>query len=320
MFDIQKMYQKLDATKKTFVRNEKAFRFPAGNTDIVLLQGWNPNDRETFFREYGAHFIKQNGKVVAFYPCDAIINNAPCPICQAITSARSMTNDDEVLKNLREASSNRSFLVNAIVLKSDNPNPQVVEFSKTAFEQLIESISAWGAKVFDTQSPMVLRITRSGTGFDTKYMVTVTPDQFNLPAGTMDNLVNLDDYVDQASDKLLNKAKMALTASVPALATATLAAPATTHAPRLVGNNGTIATPEPEVETFDAPWEGTSMAQATQAVQAQPAQPQPVQPQPVHQPMNAQPVQVVQPAPQPASDPVNIDSDIDSLIGRLLDV
>ena len=308
--NFETLKQKLAQAKKELVRNEKPVKPSMGATDIVLLPGWNPERREIFWREFGGHYIKQGNKVVAFYPCDDVIYNQPCPVCQKLAEAARLATDDATMQAIREARSGHEYLVNAIVLNTENKNPVVFSLSKTAFEQLIDTISAWSEAVFDEKNPMVVRINRSGTGFDTRYTVTCINQHYPLDPSVMSKLIDLDKYVDQKTESALQK-------SVAAIASLTganmLSAPAQMQAPAL-----------PTADTFDSPEAGVAVSY----VAPQPVQPvaQPVAPQP---PIAAQPIQTqayVAPQPAPAQPvaqaapqaaPVQIDSDMEELLKQL---
>lgn len=322
--DTTSLLAKLAQAKKELVRNERPVKPGMGTTDIVLLPGWNSAHREVFWREFGGHYIKQGNKVLAFYPCDEVINNKPCPVCQKLAEAASMTTDDATLQLIREARSGREFLMNAIVVNSQNQNPVVFSLSKTAFEQMIDVITAWSTAVFDEKAPMIIRINRTGTGYDTRYTVTIVNQQYPLPPDVMSKVVDLDKYVDQKTDTLLQKSMNAIasfTGVSPAL-------PMAQPAPQALPNN-----------TFDSPADGT----VWEAPQPMMAQPQPVQPamvqpvapkpdgvmaQPMQPPVASQPIYaapqppaqpMVQPMTPPVQpqQPVQVDSDMEELLRQL---
>ena len=123
----------------------------------------------SFWREFGAHYIKGvDGKVASFYPCDDVIYQKPCPVCQALAQASRATHDEGTLEQIKQCRANKQYLVNAIVIGENNNDPVVFSLSKTAFEQLINVIGSWAPAVFEPTKPQVIQIDRSGTGFDTK--------------------------------------------------------------------------------------------------------------------------------------------------------
>ena len=315
--DMQKLMAKINAKKKELVKNERPATPKPGTNKIVLLPGWNPVEPEIFWREYGAHYIKDaTNKTAAFYPCDEVIYGTECPVCKALAQASRMTNDDATLDMIKRARAGRQFLVNAIVIGENGNAPTPYALSKTAFESIMNVIGAWGSAIFDPQNPQVIQIDRNGTGFDTRYMVTVTPEKFPLPPDTMSKVRNLDDYVNQRSETLAKKAVFA----IGGLAGASAAmlgwneaeaprpqiaqAPAQTSAPAYAAPQ-----PAPQTQTYVPP--------------AQPVQPAPA-PQPSPAPMwtpppasypTAQPVQNAAPASAPQSVP--LDAEMQSLLDSL---
>ena len=314
--DTKSLLAKLAQAKKELVRNEKPVKPQMGETKIVLLPGWNPEHREVFWREFGGHYIKQGNKVVAFYPCDEVINNQPCPICQKLAEAASMTTDDATLHLIREARAGREFLMNAIIIGGESKNPVILSLSRSAFEQMIDVIAAWSDAVFDEKQPMIIQINRSGTGFETRYTTTIINERYTLPADIMSKLIDLDKYVDQKTDSMLQKSMNAIASfsgASAALPMSAQPAQALTH------------------DTFDSPADGTPWETTTVATQPQPDTIQRVAPQPMQmaQPVPPQPAQPiytsVQPAPQPtpqpqpapAQKPVQVDSDMEELLAQL---
>lgn len=259
MMNFESLKAKLAAKNKEFQTRERPVTPKTGDTSIVLMPGWNPENREVFWREFGGHYIRGNdGKVGAFYPCDSVIYNKPCPICAMLRKASSMTTDQAVLDQIKQMNANTVYLVNAIVLGENGNEPVIFQLSKTAFEQLLNTIGAWMQAVFDEQNPQVLCIKRSGTGFDTKYLVSVTPEKFALKPDTYNKLKNLDDYVNQKTDALMQKTANAISSTL----------------------GVTMALPAPAV--------AAPMVAAQPQVQAQPVYQQaPVTPAPTYQTMNA---------------------------------
>lgn len=211
--DYAKLLAKIQAKKKEFIKNEKPVGVKPGINKIILMPGWNKDAPEVFWREFGAHYIKDagTGKVAAYYPCDNVIyGRDDCPVCMALAQASRMTNDDATLELIKQARAGTQFLINAILIGENNNAPVIMALSKTAFEQLMNIILSWGNAIFDPAQPQVIQIDRSGTGFDTRYLVSVTPEKFTLPADTMSKVRNLDDYVNQRTEALAKKATAAI--------------------------------------------------------------------------------------------------------------
>ena len=279
--NLEALMAKIAETKKSFVKNEKPFSPKIGETKFVLLAGWNPAHEEVFWREFGGHYVRdRGGKVVAFYPCDEVINGQPCPICNALRQAADSCHDDATLDLIKQARASRQYLVNAIVIGENNNNPIVMSLSKSAFEQLINVIGAWGQVVFDKNNPQLLQITRTGTGFETKYLASVLPERFTLPHDIYSKIKDLDKYVDQRTDQLQQKALNAVSNLTGIAYSAPHSAPAV-------------------AQIASAPTQQV----APQTVASAPAKPAPAAP-----------------APAPASEPIDqfpMDSDMSALMDEL---
>lgn len=247
MMDMNKLMEKLNNKKRELVKNEKPVSAKLGTTRIVLLPGWNATQPEVFWHEFGAHYIKDNtGKTVAYYPCDDVIYGRECPVCKALAQAAHATTDEQTLEQIKQCRAGTQFLVNVIVIGEYNNTPVVFSLSKTAFEQLINVVGSWGMAVFDPQNPQIIQIDRSGTGFDTKYMVTVTPEKFQLPADTLTKLKNLDEYVNQRSENLVNKSVMAIS-NLTGASLSVGYTPTPTQAPAPQIAQMPVSTPQPSV-------------------------------------------------------------------------
>lgn len=291
MLNFDMLKAKIANKTKEFDKRERPVVPKPGDTSIVLMPGWKADAREVFWHEFGGHYIRSNdGKVSAFYPCDNAIYNKPCPICAMLRKASAMTTDQAVLDQIKQMNANTVYLVNAIVLGENNNEPVVFQLSKTAFEQLLNTIGSWAQAVFDEQNPQVLTIKRSGTGFDTKYLVSVSPEKFTLKPDTYSKLHNLDDYVNQRTDALMQKTANAISATLGvsmALPAPTVAAPAPAiQAPAMAQPVAPVAPAqvvEPQIQHADLPATGTPVAGAA--------------------PWEAQPQPVAQPAPAPQAAP-----------------
>lgn len=278
MLNFEALKAKIANKTKEFDKRERPVVPKSGDTSIILLPGWKPESREVFWHEFGGHYIRDNaGKVSAFYPCDSAIYNKPCPICEMLRKASAATTDQATLDQIKQMNSNTVYLVNAIVLGENNNEPVVFQLSKTAFEQLLQTISVWMQSVFDEKNPQVICIKRSGTGFDTKYFVSMAPEKFALKQDTYSKMHNLDDYVNQRTDALMQKTANAISATLGvsmALPAPTVAAPAI--AAPVMAQPQPVAQPapqvvEPQIQHADLPATGTPVAGA--APWEAPAQP-----------------------------------------------
>lgn len=183
-----------------------------GDNRMVLLGAWE--DGGPFWQDFAQHFIKDapNGKPIAVYVCNSETFGEPCAVCQGLSELQRTVgaSNPAVAELLKEARGGKQFLVNVLALDSDKPDePQVLQLSKTAFDQLLTALGDWAEQVFDPTSPQIINIHRSGTtAKDTRYTVQVTPKKhvFKKPVKP----INLAKYVDQRNEEGEKKALNAL--------------------------------------------------------------------------------------------------------------
>lgn len=176
-----------------------------GLNRYVILPGWNPVDRETFFHDYGEHWVKNpfekneatgNWKVVAKVVCEAKTRNGFCPVCQALREALdNCRNDGERNQLKREFGTSQRYLLNVLALDSETPNePQILAIGSMAFDMLLDILSKWSSQIFNESNPQIVTITRQGEGIGTNYLVSIDPSTYPLPAGTYEKLHDLDKF------------------------------------------------------------------------------------------------------------------------------
>ena len=203
--DLSKLQNILNKKKAERARNDVKVLTPKkGTSRFVLLPGWNPVDRETFWHDYGEHWCKDLSKanakgqpqIVAKVICNNKTFGTPCPICEALGEAISNCATDEQKKALvSNFGSVQRYLINVLALDSETPNePQILMIGGRAFDQLVEQVGKWSKQLFDDTNPQVFSITRSGEGFDTTYVVSINPETYPIPAGTKEKIHDLDAY------------------------------------------------------------------------------------------------------------------------------
>lgn len=270
-----------------------------GLNRYVVLPGWNPVDRETFFHDYGEHWVKNpfekneatgNWKVVAKVVCEAKTRNAPCPICQALREALDNCRNDQERNQLkREFGTSQRYLLNVLALDSETPNePQILAIGSMAFDMLLDILSKWSSQIFNEANPQIVTITRQGEGIGTNYLVSIDPSTYPLPAGTYEKLHDLDKFCAPTNAETLARALPVFKAfgvEVNHLLPAPVRGTVVGETPALPVFNQTT----PEIETV-----------TPEVVVSAPATP-------------AQPAV----APTSASAPVGIDTDLDSMLAGL---
>jgi hypothetical protein len=216
---MKKKNQEIDAKKASGM---KTWKPPMGKSKIRILPSWRDPSREKeaetgipeqFWHDYGQHFVKteKNGKVHAVHVCMDKTYGEPCDICQAIGTSIKQCDDDDLVEILKESNSQQKFLMNVLVQSDKNlTDPVVMEIGATIFNALSECIIDYAGDDVDALSLTEgtdFTITRSGSGFDTKYVVTPAPKSTVVDEAMLTKLTNLDNVVNQANE---TKKKQAL--------------------------------------------------------------------------------------------------------------
>ncbi|MFT4064376.1 hypothetical protein [Paraburkholderia sp.] len=202
----------MKSKKAALKPKEKTVKPRPGTNRIVVLPGWRKGEEQVFFHEWGQHFIKNAaGEIQAVIPCAEATFGKPCSACESLNRAMRVTEDDETVELLKGAKSKQGFVLNALDL--DGPtkdDPVIYELGKSAFTQLVDTIEEWGEKIFDAEKPQIIVIQRDGKGLNTKYTVQPSPKGYDLPAGTLSKLHNLDEYVAQENEEQTRRALSAI--------------------------------------------------------------------------------------------------------------
>jgi hypothetical protein len=210
--DTSKLMALMKQKKAALKPKEKTVKPRPGANRLVILGGWRKEDPETFFHEWGQHFIKNAaGEIQAVIPCNEATFGKPCQACAGLNSAMRVTTDDETVELLKQAKSKQGFVLN--VLDLDGPtkeDPVIYELGKSAFTQLVDTIEEWGPQMFDAETPQIVVIQRDGKGLNTKYSVQISPKKHALAAGTQAKLHNLDEYVAQENEEQTRRALSAI--------------------------------------------------------------------------------------------------------------
>lgn len=206
--DFSKLQAKVAGIKQSMAKKDKTLKPQPGQNRYIILPGWRAEDRETFFHKFGQHFIKNEaGEIQAVYPCLESTYEQPCPVCSGLAQAMKGAPDDATIELLKSARGSSSFLINVLALDTtEQTTPQILEVRPTVFKGITDAISEWGEQIFDAETPQIIVISREGTGMNTKYSVQVSPKKVKMPAGVIDKLHNLDEYVKQTSEEQERKA------------------------------------------------------------------------------------------------------------------
>lgn len=212
--DLIKAKQKKISDKKAgSVRTHK----PAiGSNTYRLLPGFDPNNRNQCWQDFGMHWIKKEigGKPVAVHLCEAKTHEEACDICAAIGQAMASSQNDEQVALLKEANSSQRYLLNALHLNGESPNePIVLEVGTMVFEAIAEIIGEYG-EITDLEEGTNIKIKRDGTGIDTSYTVTTAAKKTVVKKEVLDRLHNLAALVEGQRDATKHQASLTNIASI----------------------------------------------------------------------------------------------------------
>lgn len=243
----QSLMELLAAKRASMKKVDKTTKLKTGANRVRLAPGWRSIDKdgkkiagsdETFWHEYGQHFVKDAAdQLQAVYLCTHATYDQPCEVCAALAVAGRAAGDDETQKVLAEAKANRSTLVGAFMLDSAEPNtPVILELKYGIFSKVVAIIEEWEGSPLDPDAGQIIVMTREGAGMLTKYDAQVSPKTHKIPQASLAKLHNLDEYVKQESEEQKRKAISAVNsivgvgftaggADVPTTSTARLAAP-----------------------------------------------------------------------------------------------
>lgn len=217
--DASKLQNFLNAQKARAMRGTqnttRFLKLKNGESRFVILPGWNPEAREAFAHPYGAHWYtipgmtsKKGGDVWGAYVCNEKTHDQPCEFCKMVREATSaIQSDEEAGEFRRKWMAQQTYLLNVLALDSETPDqPQVLQVCKTVFEQLMNTIAQWGARIFDENNPQVLVIKRQKNGpVKVDYSVMIAPETVSMPHGVLDKLIDLDAACASGGEESLRK-------------------------------------------------------------------------------------------------------------------
>lgn len=238
-----------DIQAKTGQR-EDMLRVPTGKHKFRILPAHPSKGEEAeFWADFGQHFIKSeeknergNHKVKAVYVCVDKTFGKHCDLCSSIESLMPQAVTDEQMELLEESKCNRAeVLVNCLHLTGDKPTvPQVLQLTPTTFEFILGMIDEYG-DITSLSEGVDLVIERSGSGLNTKYSVMPAAKSAPVPAAVLEQMTDLQDFVQQEHEENLTRAIGALNSTVGLI---DYAPKAVTHKATKAIGTSTAATPK----------------------------------------------------------------------------
>jgi hypothetical protein len=213
-------------------RRARTVKATQGKNRFRILPGWRDNGDETFWHDFGQHFVKtESGELRAVYICTARTYGRSCEICDAIARGMSNAHSDGLIKALGEAKAKLRVLVNALHIDGDDPTtPIILELTSTTFEKVLDVMSEYD-DMLDPKVGSDIIINRTGAGLNTEYSVVVGRNSKPVPAAALKALPNLDEYVAQEYDEGRNKALSQVAQVSGLMPAAALSSPHVVNAP-----------------------------------------------------------------------------------------
>jgi hypothetical protein len=201
-----------NAQKQTAMMN--SYRFKNGATRIRILPGWDKENPELFYHDFGQHWIKDfEGNVITTVGDSYTTYGRECEVRNAIEAAMRAAPTDEHKSKLKEMLAKPRILVNALILDDkdvSSTEPVLVEFSSTQFDQILAHmqfiLEETGDSMINIEKGYDITIEKEGKGLSTKYNFIVSRKATNVPFSSLDKLINLETYVQSQFAAKMQKA------------------------------------------------------------------------------------------------------------------
>lgn len=224
-----KLREKLAAKKKAIQASSgqraDVLRIPMGKHKFRILPAHPKKGEDApFWADFGLHYIKSEekdatsgrNKVKAVYVCVDKTFDKPCDVCAAIEEAARHATTDDQLELIEDAKCKRAeVLVNVLHRSSSDKAgvPQIMQMTPTTFEKVIDIMEEY-PDMLSLSEGVDLVITREGTGLNTKYTVMPAAKSAPVDASILDQMADLEDFVQQEHDEGLKKALNAVNSTV----------------------------------------------------------------------------------------------------------
>jgi hypothetical protein len=182
-------------------KKERPAKPPQGKSRWRILPSWKKDGDETFFRDFGQHFIKgEDGNVKAVYTCDAVTNGEACDVCNAIQQAAEYAASDAEQKQIKDMRASKSMLFNAIHRDGENPDKVVIlgvsaNLASDIMSVLEDFLDETEEDPLSLDKGTDVVIERTGSGFDTRYRAQVALKSKPVDKAVLSQLHDLDAYV-----------------------------------------------------------------------------------------------------------------------------
>lgn len=179
---------------------KNTYKCKPGITTIRILPGWRKDD-PTFSHPFGQSFIKDfDGKLITVVGAKNITYGEDDAIQNLINNAKAQAKTDAQRKHWDEARAKPRELLNALILDDkeiDPKEPQLIDFSENMLESIIDQVQLNDiAETFlDLDEGFNLKVSRSGSGFNTKYTFVFDRKPSKVDHSVMDNINDIDAFI-----------------------------------------------------------------------------------------------------------------------------
>jgi len=254
-------------------RKDRPVKPPQGKSRWRILPGWRGDGDETFYRDFGQHFIKgDDGSVKAVYTCNAVTNGESCDVCNAVQAFAGEASTDAEQKQAKDMRANKMMLFNALHRDGETPDkPVILGVSSATATDILSVLEDFmdetDGNPLDLDNGTDIVIERTGSGLDTKYRVALALKSKPVDKSVLGQLHNLDDYVLESDEgRLRALAAVSAATGMTALpsAGASAAAGALTGPSKSGGakKGGAVLDAEPEDLDDEIPFDGASSEDA----------------------------------------------------------
>lgn len=181
--------------------SKNTYRFKTGVTKVRILPGWRKDD-PTFYHSFGQMFIKNmDGKTLAVVGDRRLTLGEDDPVRSLIQRAMGEARTDAQRAHYKDMLASPRELVNGLILDDkeiDPKEPQIIEFSETQFDQILEQAELAGItdEFLDLENGFDLMVSKTGSGINnTKYSFTFARKSTSVDSSVMENLNDLDAFV-----------------------------------------------------------------------------------------------------------------------------
>lgn len=205
----QSLLDRVKAKRQSFAAKSNQLRpmtLQSAKNLVRILPNWAGTPDGDFFHDFANHYIKDaKGNMLAVYICTEGTFGRACDVCSELATILAETTDDAAIDLLKEARAGNRILVNAIIPTGSHPNaktdPVLLSLPPTVFDMMLaaaeEAMESDSVNIFDLAAGHDFAVTKSGSGRDTKYGVTLSLKARKIDANVLEKAIDLDKYVEQ---------------------------------------------------------------------------------------------------------------------------